>query len=167
VAFAAQIALRRNDPKTAATHLEDLFSRGVTTADGRLTLAKTLFELKDHERVQFHARALVSDAELTARETMFLAQILSQLGDTATAIQLGMRAFRDLPHDAALNRAFASIVFLSNSVPVEVDRVGPDTHVLFRDQDQKTLECLVFAGSGSVEASQRNQIGGSAESGIG
>src|SRR5712671_1571376 len=32
VAFAAQIALRRNDPKTGAAHLEELFSRGVTTA---------------------------------------------------------------------------------------------------------------------------------------
>jgi tetratricopeptide (TPR) repeat protein len=145
VAFAAQIALRRNDPKTAAIHLEDLFSRGVTTPDGRLTLAKTLLELKDHERARFHARALVSDAELTSRETMFLAQILSQLGDTGTAIQLGMRAFRDLPHDAELNRAFASIVFLSNSAPIELDRVGPDSHVLFRDQDQKTLEYLIFA----------------------
>jgi tetratricopeptide (TPR) repeat protein len=145
VAFAAQIALRRNDPKTAAIHLEDLFSRGVTTPDGRLTLAKTLLELKDHERARFHARALVSDPELTPRETMFLAQVLSQLGDTATAIQLGMQAFRELPHDAELNRAFASIVFLSNSTPVEVDRVGPDTHVLFRDQDQKTLEYLIFA----------------------
>jgi hypothetical protein len=32
----------RNDPKTAAIHLEDLFGRGVTTPDGRLTLAETL-----------------------------------------------------------------------------------------------------------------------------
>jgi hypothetical protein len=76
---------------------------------------------------------------------MFLAQILSKLGDTGTAIQLGMRAFRDQPHDAELNRAFASIVFLSNSTPGEVDRVRPDTHVLLRDQDQKTLEYLIFA----------------------
>lgn len=147
VAFAAQIALRRNDPKTGAAHLEELFTRGVTTADGRLTLAKTLLELNDHERARFHARALVSDPELTPRERMLLAQILSKLGDTAEAIQLGMRAFRDLPHDPELNRAFASIVFLSNSAPVEIDRVGPDTHVLLRGKDEKTLEYFVFADS--------------------
>lgn len=147
VAFAAQIALRRNDPKAGAAHLEDLFSRGVTTVDGRLTLAKTLLDLSEHERALFHARALVSDTELTPRERMFLAQILSKLGDTPTAIQVGLRAFRDLPHDAELNRAFASIVFLGKSAPVEVDRVGPDTHVLLRDKNQKTLEYLVFADS--------------------
>ena len=145
VAFAAQIALRRNDPKTGAAHLEELFSRGVTTADGRLTLAKTLLELNDHERARFHARALVSEPELTPRERMFLAQILSKLGETATAIQLGMRAFRDQPHDAELNRAFASIVFLSKSAPVEGDRIGSDTHVVLRDQDQNTLDTWVLA----------------------
>ncbi|MEX2302452.1 MAG: hypothetical protein WD733_16035 [Bryobacterales bacterium] len=151
VSFAAQIALRRNDPKTAAAHLEDLFSRGVTTADARLTLAKTLLDLNEPERALFHASALVSDAELTPRERMFLAQILSKVGDTATALQVGMRAFRDLPHDAESNRAFASIVFLSKSAPVEVDRVGADTHVLLRDKDQETLEYLLFADTAAAK----------------
>jgi tetratricopeptide (TPR) repeat protein len=143
--FAAQIALRRNDPKSGAAHLEDLFSRGVTTFSGRLMLAQTLVELNEHDRARFHSRALVSNPELTPRERMWLAQLLSKLGDSATAIQEGMRAFRDLPHDADLNRAFASMVLQTKSAPVEVDCVGPDTHVLLREGDNKTSEYVIFA----------------------
>ena len=38
-------------------------------------------------------------------------------------------------------------MFLSKSAPVEVSQAGPDTHVLLRDKDQRTLGILVFADS--------------------
>src|SRR4029453_12384370 len=65
-----------------------------------------------------------------------------------------------------LNRAFASIVFHSKSEPVEVDRVGPDTHVLLRDKERNGLEYVVFSDSAAsklpheitVEEAQRAGI---------
>lgn len=147
LALAAEIAFRRNDSKTAAAHLEDLISRGVATADGRLTLARTLLDLKEYDRALFHAGALVSDKDLTPRERMFLAQILSKLGEGAAAINVGMQAFRDLSHDAELNRAFASVIHFSKQRPLEPDRVGPDTYVRLKDSADETIEYLVFASA--------------------
>lgn len=145
VAFAAQIALRRNDPKNGAAHLEALFARGVTTPDGRLMLVDALLDLEEHERAMFHARALIPEQELTPRERMALGQLLLRLGDATSAIEVGLRALRDAPDDAQINRAFASTVFLSKSKPVEVDQVGGDTHVTLRNEEGNVLEYLVFA----------------------
>jgi hypothetical protein len=151
LAYAAQIALRQNDPKTAAAHLEDLFARGVTTPDGRLTLTKTLLDLDEHDRAMFHAKALVSGKELTPRERMFLAQLLLRLEDPTTAIQVGLQAYRDAPNDAEINRAFSSIVLLSKSQPVEIDQMGASAHVVLRSEDGTTLEYLVFADSAALK----------------
>lgn len=145
VALAAQIAVRRNDPVNAATHLEDLIARGVATPDGRLVLIETLLDLDQPDRARVHAGALVDEKELTPRERMALAQFQVRLGDPTRAIELGLRAYREAPHDSTINRAFASLVFLSKSAPVEVDQIEAGTHATLRNEEGKVLEYLLFA----------------------
>ena len=147
VAFAAQIALRRNDPKEGAAHLEDLFARGAGTSDGRLTLTKTLLELEQHERARYHAEALVAEKELSARERMFLAQLLANLGEARQAIAVGIEAYREDPGDPELNRALSSIVFLSKLKPVRCDQVAAGTYIRLASVDGHKLEYVIFENS--------------------
>jgi tetratricopeptide (TPR) repeat protein len=148
VAIAAQIALRRNDPVNAATHLEDLIARGVATQDGRLMLIETLLELDQPERARPHADSLVGEKDLTPRERTALAQLQARLGNPLTAIELGLQAYREAPHDATINRAFASLVFLSKSKPLEVEQIEAGTHASLRNEEGRVLEYLLLADTG-------------------
>ncbi len=147
VGIAAQIALRRNDPEAAAAHLEDLFVRGMTTAGGHLKLAEILVGLNRRDRARVHCDALASDPDLLPHERMFLAHLQSKLGNFSVAIQQALKAFRDQPDDAEMNRAFVSLVVGTKSKPVEVGFVGPDTHVFLVGDGSEILEYVLFADS--------------------
>lgn len=165
IAFAAEIALRRNDKGLGAQHLEELFAREQVTNDGRLTLVKTLLELEQTERARFHANGLVPNKDLNARERMFLAQLLLQLGEPQTAISEGLRAYREAPQDPDVNRAFCSIVFFSKTAPVEFDQVGPGTHVTLV-RDGGSLEYLMFGDSVAQTLPKEISIADAAAAGL-
>jgi tetratricopeptide (TPR) repeat protein len=145
VAYAAQIAVRRNDPINAATHLEELITRGTGTADGRLMLIDTLLDLDQPDRARVYAEGLLQEEDLSPRERMALAQYLMRLGDPVAAIEVGLLAYRQAAHDAEINRAFASLVFLSKSPPVEVEQIEAGAHAILRNDENKELQYLVFA----------------------
>lgn len=145
VAFAAQIAVRRNDPVKAAAHLEDLIARGTATADGKLVLMQTLITLEQPDRARVHAEALTKEEGLSPSERMRLAHLLIRLKEPAKALDAALRAYRAAP-DAEMSRALASAVFFAKTPPVEPDRIGPDTYAELKADDGKTLEYLIFGG---------------------
>ena len=147
VAYAANVALRRNDPSEAAVQLEDLIARGSVGADAKLTLIETLLSLERPDRAAAHVDLLCLDEELAPRDRLRLARVLNRTGRPNEAIDMGLRAYREAPHDPEISRAFAGTVMMAKTRPSEAERVGPDTHVVLRSPDGKNLEYVIFAAT--------------------
>ena len=145
IGYAAHIAHERNDPESAAKYLEGLVAKDNATADGRLTLVDSLLRLDQDAKATPHIDALITDATLEPRERMYLAHLLIRVGRPVEAVAAALQSFREAPSNPELNRAFAGAVLRSKLVPVEVDSIGPDTHVLLRNDTGETLEFLIFS----------------------
>jgi tetratricopeptide (TPR) repeat protein len=145
VAYAANIALRRNDPTEASVQLEALIARGSVGADARLTLIETLLSLELRDRAAPHVALLCQDEELSPRDRLRLARVLNRTGQPKEAIAMGLRAYREAPHDPEISRAFAGTVMMAKTRPSEADRVGPDTHVVLKSREGKDLEYVIFS----------------------
>jgi predicted Zn-dependent protease len=144
IEYSAQIAIRRNDPIGAATHLEHLVSTGQCNSAGRLTLTATLIDLGEAGRAQRHLEELLSSEELEPRERMQLAQTLLRVQRSDDSVRVALRAYREAPDSPEIARAFAGIVIHSKTSPVQVDEVGPDTHVELHNDTGQRVEYLIF-----------------------
>lgn len=142
--YAAQIALRRNDPERAARHLEELVGRGNATDGARFMLAATLLELDLPERAGVHVDALKSVKGMAAPDRMRLAQLLLGLKRTEEAVLAALQAYRESPNSPEINKAFVGIVLNSKTAPEKALEVGPSTHVRLVSQDGDTLEYAVL-----------------------
>lgn len=145
VGYAATIAHERHDPESVAKYLEALVANDNATADGRLTLVDTLLSLDQQAKAASHLDALIADPTLEPRERMYLAQLLVRAGRPEEGVATALQSYREAPSNPELNRAFAGIVLRSKLAPNEVDTIGPDTHVLLRNDAGETLEFLLFS----------------------
>jgi hypothetical protein len=144
IEYAAQVAIRRNDPVGAATNLERLVSTGQCNPAGRLTLTETLIDLGEIERAQGHLEALLSSNELEPRERMQLAQTLLRVQRAEDSVRVALQAYREAPESPEIARAFAGVVIHSRTSPPHVEEVGPNTHVELRDEAGNLAEYLIF-----------------------
>lgn len=143
LAFAAEIAVRRNDPFGVVEYLEQLAEREGAGPDSRLVLVQTLIGLDRTAQAIAHAEKVAVE-QLDSRETMALSHLWLQLRQPDKALPLALRAYRSEPHDPEIVRAFASAVLGSRTTPAQIDEVTADTHVVLRRADGSTLEYVTF-----------------------
>jgi predicted Zn-dependent protease len=144
LAYAAEIAVRRNDPFGVVDYLEQLAEREGAGPDSRLVLVQTLIGLGRTDQARDHAQRLATES-LDPREAMALSHLWLQLREPDKALPLALHAYRSAPNDPELSRAFASAVLSSRTSPTEVDKVEADTHVTLRSTDGSTLEYVMFS----------------------
>ena len=142
--YAARIAFQADDPVTAATHLEELIGRNQSNHSAKLVLAQTLLELDLPKLATAHIGELRRVEGLSPRDQMGLAQLLVKMEKPDDAIELAYRAYRREHRSAEMNRAFVGVVMHSRSVPTEVDRVEPGTHVRLVDDEGSTRDHIVL-----------------------
>lgn len=146
VALAGMIAYQRDDYDGAARHWTRLDANDALTPDGRARLALSLLRLERRDEARTHIDRLTSDPNLNAIQTMETAELLLMSGRASEAVPLAFLAARHAPDDARIQRAFASHVFEARVPPPQIDEVGPDTHVVMKDDDGKTRALTIYAG---------------------
>jgi tetratricopeptide (TPR) repeat protein len=145
LAIAADIALWRDDPETAAAHLSTLEKGGGGTARVRLALARCLVELGREGEALRQARAALA-AEPTPGERIQAAVYLKEFGEPEEAVDQAFRAFREDRRDPRIQRTFASLVMTSGLDIPKPETVAANTHVRLRRQDGSLREHTILAG---------------------
>lgn len=142
---AIDIALEREDPAAAITHLSQLVERGNATPRVRLILARELLQAGLVEPAVAQVDALREDMSLAGEERMGLAGLLRDLGRGAEAVQQGFRAFREARDMPDMHRALVGLVFASRIDIPPPALVGPDTHVRLVGDHDEAREYTILA----------------------
>lgn len=145
LAVAADIALSRDDPETAAAHLATLERGGGGTARVRLALARCLVELGRTDEARDQTVAAIA-AEPTPAERIQAAVYLKEFGEAGAAIDEAFRAFRDDRRDPRIQRIFATLVLRAGLDIPRPETVAEDTYVRLRSQSGGTREHTILGG---------------------
>lgn len=143
--FAADLALRREDPAATARVIEELERRGAVSAHNRLVLVSVLIEL---DRVPDANAQLdqVFSATLEPEERLGAAQLLFALDRKTEAIEQAYLAFRGDRGNPAIQQKFAAMYFMSGGALAPASQSGVGTHVTLRRRDGRLREHAILDG---------------------
>lgn len=142
--MAADIAMRRADPKGAASFLLALENQGEASARVHLALARCLVELGQEGAARDHTFA-AAEADPTPPERANVAVFLKELGFAREALREAFRAYREDRAEPQIQRVLAILVFTAGVNIAIPDAVEADTHVRLREANGSTREHSIFA----------------------
>lgn len=143
----ARMALRRDDPATAAKHLAGLEERGELATDGKLRLVLCLLQSGQPEQATTYLEELARQQDLSPLQEVETAELFRMIGRTAEALPIAYRAARRERGNKDIQRSFASTYLagvtsgLKLAVPTAVEA---GTHVVLRSADGRTREYSIL-----------------------
>lgn len=145
LADAAVLALRRADPEGAVGFFQALDERDELAIDGRIRLVMALIQLGRIDTALPHLDRLRGDQALSDVQLMETAELHAMIDRSDVAIPLAYRAARLAPGDPKIQRAFAGMTVMGARNWPSPDEVGPDTHVILRNEHGSTRSYTILS----------------------
>jgi tetratricopeptide (TPR) repeat protein len=127
---AAHIAVRRDDPDSAAGFIERIVAGGRATAMARLELVDLLLDIRRRDDALSHLTHLRDNiGSLSPQQRMAMAHLLHRAGESEEALTIAFRAYREADDQSGMHRGLAALALRSRAPIRMPTEVGAGTHV--------------------------------------
>jgi tetratricopeptide (TPR) repeat protein len=145
LAMAADLELRGENLDAAVVSLGQLVERVPNNTGARIEFARRLREIGRVADAASQVATLLEGPIASGIERMQVAQLLHALGRLDEARLFALRAFRDVPHDPQMHRAYFAVWMTNETEPPVVEAVGSNTFVRIREAKGEVRERTIYA----------------------